>query len=100
MSLRAPPEVADGDAAELAGWILDQAVVVYQGSADRPNNFYLLHGVTSSWAAQQLVRHLDRADALRTLFYLLHAVLVFYDDLGCPKIDRGNLEENEETKWV
>lgn len=77
---------------DLAKWVVDQAIAVYQGAETR-NDFFLLHAVTSSWSLRQLLKvDLPEADAIEILVHFLCAFMAFYLVQRRPKILVANLK--------
>ena len=76
---------------DLAKWVVDQTITVYQGAETR-NDFFLLHAVTSAWSLRQLLKvDLPKADALEMLTHFLCAFMAFYLVQRRPKIVAANL---------
>ncbi len=73
----------------LADWIVDQAIRVYAFSEKR-NEFFLLHGVTGSWALQQIIPLLTPADALMALRTFSAALIATYVIRGSPAFNPLN----------
>ena len=71
---------------DLAKWVVDQAIAVYQGAETR-NDFFLLHAVTSAWSLRQLLKvDLPESEAMETLAHFLCAFMAFYLVQRRPKI--------------
>jgi len=77
---------------QLTAWIRDSAIAVYALAKSR-NDFFLLHGVTSSWALSQVVSILTNAggqqgceEALKLLRTFLCALIATYVAQNTPEI--------------
>ena len=79
----------------LLTWLVHCSIVVYQASVQE-NNFFLLHGVTSSWALAQLLPLLadwnDVMEAIRVQICVLFAVYVAE---AVPALDTERLSKPE-----
>ena len=85
---------------DLAKWVVDQAIAVYQGAETR-NDFFLLHAVTSAWSLRQLLKvDLPEADAMETLAHFLCAFMAFYLVQRRPKILEANLKTPDDVSSV
>ena len=85
---------------DLAKWVVDQAIAVYQGAETR-NDFFLIHAVTSAWSLRQLLKvDLPEADAMETLAHFLCAFMAFYLVQRRPKILVANLKTPDDVSSV
>ena len=79
----------------LLKWLVSGLIVIYQ-SFPMKNNFFILHGVTSSWALAQVLPLLDDWDnCLHAVRTFLCAVLTVYIGAGAPKPDVELLERRD-----
>ncbi len=74
---------------KLADWLVDQAIIVYTFSENR-NGFFLLHGVTGSWAMRQIIPFLSPADAMIALRTLTATLIAAYVVCGAPVLNPAN----------
>ena len=79
----------------LLKWIIDTAITLYVISGTR-NDFFLLHGVTSSWALHNFLPVIqDEAVVNQTLHVFLCGLLATYMCQGCPVLDPKLLPSGE-----
>ncbi|XP_060080559.1 uncharacterized protein LOC132559908 [Ylistrum balloti] len=87
--LRIPQATSSSKDAEfllrLSDWLIDQAIVVYAIS-ERPNDFFLLHGVTSSWSLRQIIPCLNPVDAMDALRTFTCCLLATYLTVDAPAL--------------
>jgi hypothetical protein len=76
----------------LMNWIVDHSIVLYQMAENR-NDFFLLHGITASWALANIIPLLksteDKLDVLQKFLCILLAVYIAKDR---PKLNPAYLE--------
>ena len=76
----------------LKNWIIDQSVFIYQMSEHR-NDFFLLHGITCSWALSNIIPLMKseetKKEILQTFLCILLGVYVAQDR---PKLVPQHLE--------
>ncbi|OWF52362.1 uncharacterized protein LOC110447847 [Mizuhopecten yessoensis] len=72
-------------AVAVSDWLVDQAIAVYALS-EQPNNFFLVHGVTSAWSLRQIITVLKPPDAIDTLRTFTCVLLAAYLSQECPAL--------------
>ena len=79
---------------------MDQAIVLFTGGINR-NDFFLLHGITASWALKQVIPHLDCNDQLLSIRTLLASLLGVYAIQGCPdvNIEAAEISHTASLTW-
>lgn len=69
----------------LSDWLIDQAIAVYALSK-RPNDFFLLHGVTSAWSLGQIIPCLNPDDAMDALRIFTCDLMAAYLVVDAPPL--------------
>lgn len=71
---------------ELTAWAVDCAITLYV-TAERQNDFFFLHGVTSAWSLRQIILRIqDDELAVRALKVFLCVVMALYTTLERPTL--------------
>jgi len=81
---------ADRDISQIGrcmNWLMDIATKTYV-EANRTNDFFLLHGVTSTWSARQVLPLLNYDDALLGLRGMVSGILMTYLEQGAPLLGK------------
>ena len=78
-------ENEDIDIIKLGRQLVDIAITVYT-MHEPPNDFFILHGVTSSWSILQVLPVLNKDDALKILEVYLIVLMATYMSEDCPPL--------------
>ena len=85
----------DARLSTLLKYLTDSAIIIYQSST-QINDFFLLHGVTSSFALTQVLTLLgDEEQCLESIRTWLCVLIAVYIAERTPKLDMGRLEEGD-----
>ena len=77
--------------AKLLKWAVDCAIIMF-GGADRHNDFFLLHGVTSAWSLMQVMTLFDDPEEIiNTMHTYLCCIFAVYIAENCPKVSVNKL---------
>ena len=83
----------------LSKWLVDCAVIVY-AIADRPNDFFLIHGVTCAWSVKNIVHLLTEVDqVLDTVRSYLCTLFAAYLAQSSPPLQRGLITNNPGSSY-
>ena len=78
-------ENGDINLIELGRQVVDIAVTVY-ALHEPPNDFFILHGVTSAWSILQVLPVLNKHDGLEILEVYLVVLMATYVSQACPPL--------------
>ncbi len=76
--------------ASMMKWLIDSCVTIYSATK-KPNYFFLLHLVTSSWSLTQLLHAVDSQFLSPILRNFLCMMIATYVIEGCPAVDLSTL---------
>ena len=83
----------------LCDWLLDTTIILYLAS-DRTNDFFLLHGISSTWSLIQVLTnafHGERKKSLEILRLHVGVLMATYITQHAPNINEENLEKETES---
>ena len=89
--LKIPEEHLESPA-KILRWLLDQSITVFTAS-ERRNDFFLLHGVTSTWAMTNFIHLLSKEHQMDALRLLVTALCAVYLVQGRPALKLGYLDD-------
>lgn len=104
--IKIPQDVLDNESMHsILDWLLDTTIILYL-AADKTNDFYLLHGVTSTWCLNQILLNAfpgDKSKMLEILRLHVGVLIATYITQQAPNVCEENLgsdiEEIEHLSW-
>lgn len=89
-----PKDISDGGPLAIMEWIIDAAIWIYSYSEVR-NDFFLLHGITSSWSLRQLLPIFQDVELQMSMCQTFLCILfAAYLAQGFPQINPENKAED------
>ena len=85
----------------MAKWLLDQVITLYLAAGKR-NDFFLLHGVTSTWALLQVLPLVNDSELIRKVVRVqLGILLAVYTVQDSPPLNEDHLKQPDvsELSW-
>ena len=105
--IKIPQDALDDESmSSILDWLLDSTIILYLAS-NKTNDFFLLHGVTSTWCLKQILlkAFMDEKDKMLEILRLHVGVLIAaYITQQAPKVCRdkleGGMEEIKHVSWA
>ena len=80
-------------------WLLDTTITIYLAS-DPINDFFLLHGISSTWSLIQILNNAfvgEKRKTFEILRYHIGVLIATYITQHAPKLNEDNLFKNTDT---
>ena len=105
--IKIPSELFDDVTLQsILDWLLDTTIILYLAS-DRTNDFFLLHGISSTWSLIQILTNAFHGEVKQSLEILrLHVgvLIATFITQHAPNINeeivRKNTEELKDVSWL
>ena len=98
--IKIPQHVLDDNSMHsILDWLLDTSIMLYLAS-DEINDFFLLHGVSSTWALNQIMLNAflgEKRKAVEILRLHVGVLLATYITQQAPNINEDNLSQGTEV---
>ena len=98
--IKIPSELlSDTTLQSVLDWLLDTTIILYL-AADRTNDFFLLHGISSTWSLRQILTNAFQGEVKQSLEILrlhLGVLIATYITQEAPNINEENLEKDTES---
>ena len=101
--IKIPQDVLDDNSMHsILDWLLDTTIILYLAS-DKINDFFFLHGVSSTWGLNQILLNAFIGEKKKTVEILrLHigVLLATFITQQAPNINKDNLSQNMEDGLI
>ena len=97
--IKIPQDVLNKDIHSLLDWLLDTTIILYLVS-EKVNDFFLLHGVSSTWSLNQILLNAflgEKRKAVEILRLHIGVLLATYITQNAPNFNEDNLSKNTDS---